>query len=107
MNDKQYVEAARKLAERIMTEGGATSADRAAFAFRVATARNPTADEAAILLRVFESELAEFQADVDSVAKLLSYGAAKRNEALDVKELAAWTMVANMVLNLDETVTKE
>ncbi|MBI3865981.1 MAG: DUF1553 domain-containing protein [Planctomycetia bacterium] len=107
LNDKQYVEAARKLAERIMTEGGATPAERAAYAFRIATSRKPTADETVVLVRVFESELVEFQADADAAAKLLAVGDAKRNESLDPKELAAWTMVANLVLNLDETVTKE
>jgi hypothetical protein len=107
LNDKQYVEAARKLAERMLTEGGVTSADRAAFGFRLATSRKPTAGEAAVLLKVYEAELAEFQADADAATKLLSYGAAKRNEALEIKDLAAWTMVANLILNLDETVTKE
>jgi hypothetical protein len=107
LNDKQYVEAARKLAERMLIEGGATPAERAAYGFRLATSRKPNAGEAAVLVKVYESELAEFQADADSATKLLSYGAAKRNEALDVHDLAAWTMVANMILNLDETVTKE
>jgi hypothetical protein len=107
LNDKQYVEAARKLAERIMIEGGASSAERAAFAFRQATARQPTVQELAVIVKVFESELAEFTADSESAAKLLAVGDAKRNETLEVKELAAWTLVANLVLNLDETVTKE
>ena len=107
LNDKQYVEAARKLAERMLTEAGASAAERASFAFRVATSRKPAPDELAVLIRVYESELAEFQSDADAAVKLLSYGASKRNETLDVKELAAWTMVANLVLNLDEAVTKE
>jgi len=107
LNDKQYVEAARKLAERMMTEASAAPAERAAFGFRLATSRKPSASELAVLLKVYESELAEFRADAESATKLLAYGAAKRNEALDVNDLAAWTMVANMILNLDETVTKE
>jgi hypothetical protein len=107
LNDKQYVEAARKLAERMMTEGGATPAERATFGFRVVSSRKPTPGETAVLLKVYEAELAEFQADADAATTLLSYGAAKRNESLDVKDLAAWTMVANMILNLDEAVTKE
>jgi hypothetical protein len=107
LNDKQYVEAARKLAERMMTDGGPTPVERSVFGFRLVTSRKPTAGESAVLLKVYESELAEFQADADAATKLLGYGAAKRNEALDVNELAAWTMVANMILNLDEAVTKE
>jgi hypothetical protein len=107
LNDKQYVEAARKLAERMMTEAGATAAERAEFGFRMATSRKPTPGELVVLLKVYESELADFQSDGEAAAKLLSYGAAKRIESLDVNELAAWTLVANLVLNLDETVTKE
>jgi hypothetical protein len=107
LNDKQYVEAARKLAERIMIEGGENPSDCATFAFRQATARRPTSQETAVLVRVYESELAEFKADVDAAAKLLAVGDAKRNEALEATQLAAWTLVANLVLNLDETVTKE
>jgi hypothetical protein len=107
LNDKQYVEAARKLAERMVVEGGASPAERAAHGFRLATSRKPNADESAVLLKVYESELAEFRADADAATKLLGYGDAKRNEALDVNDLAAWTMVANLILNLDETVTKE
>src|SRR5262249_17601004 len=107
LNDKQYVEAARKLAERMMLEGSASPAERAAFGFRLATSRKPSASELTVLLKVYESELAEVQADADAAARLLADGDAKRNEALDVNDLAAWTMVANLILNLDETVTKE
>jgi hypothetical protein len=107
LNDTQYVEAARKLAERMMTDAGKTPGERAAYAFRLATSRFPTGDELGVLLRVFQSELNEFQGDQEAALKLLSYGEAKRNEALNPAELAAWTMVANLILNLDETVTKE
>ncbi len=107
LNDIQYVEAARKLAERMIIEGSAAPAERAAFGFRMATSRKPSPSELAVLLKVYESELAEFRADAESAGKLLSYGAAKRNETLDINDLAAWTMVANLILNLDETVTKE
>ncbi|MFN0053471.1 MAG: PSD1 and planctomycete cytochrome C domain-containing protein [Planctomycetales bacterium] len=107
MNDTQYVEAARKLAERMVTQGGDTVESRAAMGFRWALARSPTPDELAVLIRVYQSELAEFQADKEAAVKLLSYGEAKRNEALDPVDQAAWTLVANLILNLDEMVTKE
>ncbi|MBS0263275.1 MAG: PSD1 domain-containing protein, partial [Planctomycetes bacterium] len=107
LNDKQYVEAARKLAERGMSEGGASPADRAVHMFRLATGRRPSAPETSVLLKVYESELAEFQADSEAAGKLLAVGDAPRNAALDVPQLAAWTLVANLVLNLDESVTKE
>jgi hypothetical protein len=51
--------------------------------------------------------LAAYQASKEEATKLISYGDSKRNESLDVSELAAWTMMANLVLNLDEAVTKE
>jgi hypothetical protein len=107
LNDKQYVEAARRLAERMMTEAGAVPDERAAFGFRLATGRKPGAEEAAVLARVYESQLGEFKGNAEAAKKLLSYGDSKRNEALDPAEHAAWTMVANVILNLDETVTKE
>ena len=107
MNDQQYVEAARRLAERMITQGGATPEDRATFAFRLATGRRPTPAELAVVLQVYQGELADFQADKDAATKLVTVGETKRNEALDVSELAAWTMTANLLLNLDETVTKE
>lgn len=107
MNDKQFVEAARKLAERMIAEGGPTFAERATLGFRLTTARTPTAAESAVLQRVFDSQLKLFQSNKEAAAQLLAYGDAARNQQLDVNELAAYTMVANVLLNLDETVTKE
>lgn len=107
MNDEQYVEASRRLAERMMTEGGSSPPDRASYAFRLATARPPRTDELEVLLKTYEAQLADYRADAEAAGKLLAIGESKRNEALDQAELAAWTMVANLILNLDETVTKE
>jgi hypothetical protein len=107
MNDKQYVEASRKLAERMLAEGGATAETRLDFAFRLATARHPSAQEAAVLLRVLNKQLEIFKANPEAGKQLLTVGEAKRNEALDPAEHAAYTMVANLLLNLDEAVTKE
>ena len=106
MNDPIYVESARKLAERIMTDGGATTADRLTFAFRLCTARKPTERELTILTRLFDAQLARFRANTDAAVKLLSVGESPRNEKLDAAELAAWAMVASTILNLDETVTR-
>ena len=106
LNDPTYVEAARKLAERMMTEGGATTDDRIGFAFRLATARMPSPKEQEVLRRVFDDELSVFRKDPRAAAKLLSVGESPRNSRLDAAELAAWTTVAGVILNLDETVTK-
>ena len=106
LNDPTYVEASRKLAERMMSEGGATADDRIAFAFRLATARPPSEAETRVLKTIFNDELATYRKDTAAALKLLKVGESPRNEALDPAELAAWTTVAGVILNLDETVTK-
>ena len=106
MNDPTYVEASRKLAERMMKEGGLTPADRIAFAFKLATARAPREKEPAVLKRVFEAEHARFAKDKPAAEKLLKVGESPRDTKLDAAELAAWAMVANAILNLDEVVTR-
>jgi hypothetical protein len=106
MNDPTYVEASRKLAERILTEGGKTSDDRIAFAFKLCTARQPNEKEMTISKQVLAMQLEKYQKDKAAGEKLLKVGESPRNEKLDVVELAAWAMVANTILNLDETVTR-
>jgi hypothetical protein len=106
MNDVPYVEAARKLAERVMNSPVSAS-DRLSLAFRLATARQPTADETAILTASFQAHLTKYQADKPAAEKLIAIGESKRNESLDPAELAAYTLVCNLILNLDEVVTKE
>jgi hypothetical protein len=106
MNDPTYVEASRKLAERIMKEGGKTPEEQVAFAFRLATARKPKAEETAVLLGLFRAQAQAFRTNAAAAAKLLSVGESGQDKTLDTTELAAWTMVAGAILNLDETVTK-
>ncbi|SIO62361.1 Planctomycete cytochrome C [Singulisphaera sp. GP187] len=106
MNDPTYVEASRKLAERMILEGGSTPESRINFAFRLATARRPTAAELEVLSELFEAQRSAFRHDVEAALKLLGVGESRRNGDLDVPELAAWSMVASAILNLDETVTK-
>ena len=106
MNDPTYLEAARKLAERMMTEGGAAPSERVAFAFRLATARMPSENETKSLVALFEKQRARFAAAPGQATALLGIGEAPRNTQLDAAELAAWASVASTILNLDETVTK-
>ena len=106
MNDVQFVEAARNLAQRMMNEAGPKPQDRITFAFRLATARRPRPDESAVFLKLFKQQLKIYQHNSKAAAKLVSIGESKRNKKLNVNELAAWTMIANLILNLDETVTK-
>ena len=105
-NDPTFVEAARKMAERVMIQGGPSLHDRLAFAFRLATARPPSSQETAVLTKVFEKELQKYQNDPSAARKLLAVGESSRNEELDTARLAAWTVVSSTILNLDETVTK-
>jgi mono/diheme cytochrome c family protein len=106
LNDPTYVEASRTLAERMMTQGGATPAERVRFAFRLATARNASDKEVAMLVELFEKQKSRYAPQREEALKLLGNGEHARNEALDPIELAAWTNVASTILNLDETVTK-
>jgi hypothetical protein len=106
MNDPTYVEASRKLAERILTEGGLTTEERIAFVFRLATARRPRAAEAAVLTKVFEDQLVAYQKEPKAAEKLLHVGESSRNDKLHAAEVAAWSVVASVVLNLDETITR-
>jgi hypothetical protein len=106
MNDPTYVEASRKFAERIMKEGGASTDERLKFAFRSALSRAPTAAEFTVLRGVYDKQLARFKASPEAAKKLLSVGELSRDESLDAAELAAWSIVASALMNLDETLTK-
>jgi hypothetical protein len=107
MNDEQYVEASRQLARRMMTESGPAPHDRLGFGFRLCTSRRPHSRELDVLAKLYDQQLAFYQTDRDGAVKLLSVGESKHNESLDSSEHAAWTMMANLLLNLDETITKE
>jgi hypothetical protein len=107
LNDPTYVEAARALAERTLREGGADEKSRVAHAFRLATARTPSGKEVSVLRKLLKERLTSFRADSKSAIKLLEVGESPRDKRLDVVELAAWTTVASVILNLDETITKQ
>jgi hypothetical protein len=106
MNDVQHFEAARALAERMLTQGGATPAERIAFAFRVVLARAPVAAELEIVQAELTSHLTRYQKDEASAKKAISHGQSKPKADLPAPELASYTLVANMLLNLDETVNR-
>lgn len=106
MNDPQFVEAARALAERTMKEGGATPKTRLAYVFRLTTARRPDSSEMAELLAAYKDHLAAYMRDAAKAKQLISVGELKPDEKLNPSELAAWTMIANLLLNLDEVINK-
>jgi hypothetical protein len=105
MNDPTYVEASRKLAERLLTEANSDK-QRVELAFQLALSRAPAKKEVAILLRIVQAQLAVYRNDQHAAMQLLDVGEAARNQNLDAAQLAAWTVVANVILNLDETISK-
>jgi hypothetical protein len=107
MNDVTYLEAARKLAERVMKERRTGPEDRIVLAFRLAVARPPTPRELGVLNEALASYLTEYKNSAEAARKYLNQGESPRDEELDVRELAAYSAVASLILNLDETITKE
>ena len=106
MNDPTYLEASRKLAERAMLEGGESPTSRLTFAFRLTLSRAPSPAEIAVLLKAHQLRLAKYQQDPAAAKALLAHGDSPRNESLLEPDLAAWTAVMSLILNLDETITK-
>ena len=107
MNDVTYVEAARKLAERMIREGGADPDARIARAYQLLLAREPREAERKALRGSYQHYLERFQGDPAAALELLSEGESPRDASLDPAEHAAATTVASLILNLDETVTKQ
>ena len=106
MNDPQFFEAARAFAERTVKEGGETPEARIAYIFEMATARLPKPKEAALLLQTFQVHYEDLAANPEAAKALITVGESSPDETLDAVEVAAWTMIANLILNLDEVLNK-
>lgn len=106
MNDIQHVEAARNFAQRMLTEGGSSTNERLRWGWRAATARWPEEGELQIARQALDVFQDRYAVDMKAAEQLIHYGESEPSEAIDPSELAAYTMVANLFLNLDETVTK-
>ena len=106
LNDPQYVEAARKVGERMLVEGGATAAARVTFAFRLITGRTPSDRERALLEQLYADQRAAFTAAPAAARKLLATGESPWNRRLPADDLAAASVVATTVMNADEAVMK-
>lgn len=106
LNDVQHIEAARHFATRIIREGGAEPRQRIRWAWTVATGRVPTETELEIAMESLQQHHDNFANDTDAAKQLTSYGESAVDESIAVCDLAAYTMLANLLLNLDETVTK-
>ena len=107
LNDTTYVEAARALAQRMLSEGGANPDKRIGYGFRLVTAREPGKREVAVLRTALAQSMQDYRGHDDRAAQLLSVGEAPVRASVSKADLAAWTTVASMILNLDETITKE
>jgi hypothetical protein len=107
LNDIQFVEAARNFAQRLMKEGGKTTATRLKLGFEMATARPPSTTEARVLTSLYAQALRQYRANANAATQLLTFGESKRDATLNAAEHAAWTIVASTLLNLDETLTRE
>lgn len=106
LNDTQHVEAARKFAERIITEGGNSTSDRLVYAFRLLLSRAPTSEELSVMTEEWNAHRARYAKSPADAKKLLGIGDAKANPELSPEDVAAYALVASTLLNLDETLSR-
>jgi hypothetical protein len=106
LNDPTYVESARAFAARIVKESSGDASARISWAWRQALSRAPRPDELATARALFDKHLAQYKADTKAAESLLKVGLAPLPPAADQAELAAWTSVARVILNLHETITR-
>jgi hypothetical protein len=106
LNDEQYVEAARHLAQRAIKEGGGTFDGRLRTIGLRLLARPFRAEELSVIRNSLDELLAHYKAHPDDAKKLLAVGESKADASLDPVQLAGWTMLANQLMNLDEVLNK-
>lgn len=106
MNDVQVIEASRHLAARILSAEETTPEDRASNLFELATARLPESGEMERLVEVYQNSKTRYEAEPEKAEKILSHGDSDPHKDFSQPELAAWTLVASLVLNLDEVLTR-
>ena len=104
LNDPAYFEINIGFARRILKEGQGSDVEKLRFAFRLCLARNPDIDEAKILSDLLKHEMTAFTKDPAQAETLLK---GRETDGLPVTELAAWTIVARVLMNIDETITRE
>jgi hypothetical protein len=106
LNDVQYFEAARGLAGRMLLEGGKTTAERLTFGYRTVLARTPSPEELHVVTEALDQHLARYVADPAAARAAVTFGESKPPAGLPETELAAYTLAANLLLNLDETIVR-
>jgi len=107
MNDPTFIEASRVLAQNVLREAGKDPAKRLTLAFRKVTGRTPDAAELRVLTDLATKQMARYARDAKGAEALVSVGDSPVDKKLPVTELAAWTNVATVLLNMDEAITKE
>jgi len=107
LNDVTFMEAAQALALRVWKEGGMTDQARISYAFQLCTGRKPDAFELGEVTKLLQSQRAEFKGKTASAVYVTAMDLTNLPEGVDLHELAPWTMVARVLLNLDATITKE
>ncbi len=106
MNDTQHFEASRALAERVLEKGGDSDESRIRWLYRTVLSREPAASEAELVTKALEKQRAVYRADLAAAEKAIRVGESSPKGIAAADETAAWTMIANLVLNLDETVCR-
>jgi hypothetical protein len=106
LNDPVFVEAAQGLARRIVTEGGETVESRLSYGFRLCVARPPQSAELARLTKLYRELLEAYRDDQQAAAQMASQPLGPPQLAIEMSELAAWTVISNVLLNLDELLAK-
>jgi hypothetical protein len=107
LNDATFHEAAQALALRVYREGGADDRARAAYGFRLCTGRAPEEREVDVLLQLLEREQQSFDHDTAQAVAVTLQDPAKMPKGVNLHKVAPWTMVARVLLNLDETLSKQ
>ena len=106
LNDPAFIEAAQALARRMVSEGGKTAREHAKYGFRLSLARSPSDAELDVLVKLYEQSLARFDKDREQATALATNPLGPLPERMDAAELAAWTVVSNILMNLDEFVAR-
>ncbi len=107
LNEVTFVEASRGLAERMLREGGGTAEERLTTGYRLASGRRPDSATLAILRQGLEARLAQYAVAPEAAQQLIAHGTSKPDPALSPAELAAYTVTANVLLNLDRVITRD
>ena len=106
LNDITYTEAARVMAEKVI-KNKAKDDERLIYAFEWATSRQPDSEELAVLVRRLDDLQTEFASDTEEARKITSVGEYRVNPTLDVAEYASYAVLSSLLLNLDETITRQ